>query len=92
MYGVSAIDNGVLKSVREKIATDAANRARVLRRAAEDGVTTDSPNYNPEDGGEEAVGDDTQEEAEDGGETDAPETEDDSEDVDPSGEDIDLEG
>lgn len=92
MYGMSEIDNQAIKSVRETIATDAANRARVLRRAAEDGVTVDSPNYNPNDGGEETVDEDVQEESEDGGETDAPQTEDDSEDVDLSEGDMDLEG
>lgn len=92
MYGASSINNSVLKSVREKIATDAANRACVLRRAAEDGVTVDAEGYNPEEGGEETVDEDTQQESEEGGETDAPQTEEDSDDVDLSEDDLDLEG
>jgi hypothetical protein len=88
MYGASAVDNDVLKMVREKMATDAANRALVLRKANEDGVTVDSPNYDkPEDGGDnEAVDESVEEESEDGGRTDAPE----NEDVDLSNEDMDL--
>jgi hypothetical protein len=76
--------------VREKMATDAANRALVLRKANEDGVTVDSPNYDkPEDGGDnEAVDESVEEESEDGGRTDAPE----NEDVDLSNEDMDLQG
>lgn len=89
LYGESAVNTEVLKTVREKIATDAANRACVQRKANEDGVTVDSPNYNVSEGGEETV--DTDGEEADGGETDAPETEGDSEDVDLSG-DVDLEG
>lgn len=91
MYGVSSIDNEALKAVRDKIATDAANRACVRRKANEDGVTVDSPNYNPDEGGEDAVDQDVEQESEDGGETDAPDTDGDSEDVDLSDDDLDLE-
>lgn len=90
MYGASAVDNAVLKAVREKMATDAANRALVLRKANEDGITVDADGYDPEEGGEDATEGD--EDSADGGETDAPETENDSEDVDLSGDDVDLEG
>jgi len=88
IYSESAIDRDVLNTVREKIATDAARRAMVARKANEDGVTTDADGYNPEEGGEDAT---DAEEGSDGGDTDSPKTEGDSEDVNLEG-DVDLEG
>lgn len=90
IYSESEINTQVLKTVRDKIATDAANRAMVRRKANEDGVTVDSPNYNPDTDGEEAVDEEVQEASEDGGQTDAPEGE--GDDVDLSDEDMDLQG
>lgn len=90
IYSEAEVDKDVLNTVREKIATDAARRAMVRRKANEDGVTVDSTEYEVSEDGEEAVENETQEEATDGGETDAPKTEDDSKDVDLSDDDMDL--
>lgn len=87
IYSENAVDRDVLNTVREKIAGDAARRAMVARKANEDGVTVDAEGYDPEDGGMEVIED----EGTDGGETDAPTTENDSEDVNLEG-DVDLSG